>query len=891
MQALRRHAFLPLVLLAAASPAARAEEAVDYLTQVKPILSARCYGCHSALRQQGSLRVDTAALLRTGGDSGESFDPGDGAGSLLVAMLTGESGSRMPPEDDGPALRDDQIALIAKWIDQGAAAPDEPTPPDPREHWAYVPPVRAATPPVERADRVRNPIDAFLAVEHEARGLIPAPEADRDVLLRRVYLDLTGVPPTRNEREAFLADESPDAYEQVVDRLLASPQYGQRWGRHWMDVWRYSDWSGYQAEIRNSARHIWRWRDWIVESLNEDKPYDRMVMEMLAGDELAPTNPRTLRATGYLVRNWYKFNRSVWLDATIEHTAKAFLGVTMNCCRCHDHKYDPISQRDYFRLRAVFEPHDVRTDRVPGESDLAKDGLPRVVDAKPDEATYVFERGEENRPLKDAPVGPGIPELFGVELAAEPVELPVTSYYPPLAEFTVEEDLARSLGNVVAQEAAARKAKPESAALAAATLATARAAHASLSARIAADKAKYGVTPDADTTALAKAAAQAERDLALCQAQGAALAAWQELEQARAALKPEDAALVKAVADAEAKHAAAAEAVEAAYAAVAVESSEYAPLGAEYPKTSTGRRLALARWIADRRNPLTARVAVNHIWLRHFGAPLAGATFDFGLRTPAPPHQPLLDWLAVELMEGGWRMKPIHRLIVTSAAYRMSSAAGGGDAPAHSAASGLALDPDNKFLWRMNSRRLEAEAARDSILHVAGNLDESLGGPDIPHAEGLKNPRRSIYFRHAYEKQMGFLATFDGASVNECYERGESVVPQQALAMANSELSLNQSRLLAGKLGDLAGERPDQPDAFVKFAFEQILSREPTAEEVAHCRDFLAAQVVALSEPQSLTPFTGGTDPAVPPSADPAARARENLVHVLLNHNDFITIR
>ena len=201
--------------------------------------------------------------------------------------------------------------------------------------------------------------------------------------MRRVYLDLVGLPPTRDELAAFLADDSPNAYEAVVDRLLASPQYGERWARHWMDVWRYSDWAGYKEEIRNSARHIWRWRDWIVESLNADKGYDRMATEMLAGDELAPTDPNTLRATGFLVRNWEKFNRNSWLEATIEHTAKAFLGVTMNCCRCHDHKFDPISQVEYFQFRAIFEPHEVRTERVPGQPDVLKDGLPRICDMKP----------------------------------------------------------------------------------------------------------------------------------------------------------------------------------------------------------------------------------------------------------------------------------------------------------------------------------------------------------------------------------------------------------------------------------------------------------------------------------------------------------------------------
>ncbi len=295
-------------------PITAAGDEVDYVKQVKPILTARCYACHSALRKKSGLRVDTAVDLIAGGDAGPAVVPGKSADSYLINMLTGESGSRMPPEDEGAALTAEQIAVIKQWIDEGAHAPAETPLPDPRDHWSYHPPTRPAVPKVQNAAWVRNPIDAFVAAEQESQGLLPVPTANKATLLRRVYLDLVGLPPTRDELAAFLADDSPNAYEAVVERLLASPQYGERWARHWMDVWRYSDWAGYKEEIRNSARHIWRWRDWIVESLNADKGYDRMAAEMLAGDELAPTDPNTLRATGFLVRNWHKFNRNTWLE-------------------------------------------------------------------------------------------------------------------------------------------------------------------------------------------------------------------------------------------------------------------------------------------------------------------------------------------------------------------------------------------------------------------------------------------------------------------------------------------------------------------------------------------------------------------------------------------------
>jgi hypothetical protein len=882
-------------------PVTAAGDGVDYLTQIKPILSARCYSCHSALRQQSGLRLDTAQMLVKGGDSGAAVESGNSSDSLVIQRIIDDPSSRMPPEGEGEALDSAQVALIKQWIDEGAKAPPEPTPPDPRDHWAYQSPVRPEVPAVRNATWVRNPVDAFIAAEHDACGLAPQPAAEKATMLRRVYFDLIGLPPTSDELASYLADESPAAYENVVERLLASPQYGERWARHWMDVWRYSDWAGYREEVRESARHIWRWRDWIIESLGRDKGYDRMVVEMLAGDEIAPTDPNTLRATGFLVRNWHKFNRNTWLEGTVEHTAKAFLGVTMNCCRCHDHKYDPISQNEYFRFRAIFEPHEVRTDRVPGQPDILKDGLPHVCDAKPEAPTYLLERGNEKRPDKSAALPPGVPESLGPELKVEPIDLPVEAYYPALREFTVQEDLTAALQQVSDAQSALTKAQAAvagaqqkaeavtttvaAAELAAKRLATARAAHASLSARVAADKAKYGLTAGSDATQLAATASKSQRELALCQAQEQRVVVDQELAAAKAALKPNDAATQAAVTTAEKKVADTATALAAAHAALAAESSDYPPLGEILPKQSTGRRLAFARWLTDRKNPLAARVAVNHIWLRHFGAPLVDNAFDFGLRSPTSRNQRLLDWLAVELMDHGWQMKHIHRLLVTSSAYRMKSSTAG------TSAANLTLDRDNHLLWRMNTRRLEAELVRDALFQTAGNLDLTRGGPDIAYEEAGTTPRRSIYFRHAYEKQARFLETFDAASVNECYRRSESVVPQQALALANSDTSLNQSRLLTKKLSDAVAKDAQPEQAFIQLAFRQILNRTPTEVELNECRAFLGSQATLLQGADKLTATTDGAKPTVEPSPDPIYRARENLTLVLFNHNDFVTIR
>jgi hypothetical protein len=311
-----------------------------------------------------------------------------------------------------------------------------------------------------------------------------------------------------------------------------------------------------------------------------------------------------------------------------------------------------------------------------------------------------------------------------------------------------------------------------------------------------------------------------------------------------------------------------------------------------YPKTSTGRRLAFARWLADRDNPLTARVAVNHVWLRHFGQAIVPSVFDFGRNGRPASHPALLDWLAAEFMdpltlpspppggEGrvrGWGMKHLHRLIVTSSTYRQASTPDDAD---------LALDRDNKYLWRMPSRRVEAEVVRDCVFYVAGKLDLTMGGPDLDHALGMTVPRRSLYFRHAAEKQMEFLKLFDSASVTECYQRKESVLPQQALALANSELTLRHARILARTLHARVGA---DPGGFVTAGFEQVLSRTPTADELAECVAFLKEQTQrhAADKAPPAPPDPDGRAPA----ADPSLRARENLIHVLLNHNDFVTVR
>jgi hypothetical protein len=508
-------------------------------------------------------------------------------------------------------------------------------------------------------------------------------------------------------------DAAPDAYERLVDRLLASPRYGERWGRHWMDVWRYSDWAGWTGgnSVRDSQPHIWRWRDWIIDSLNQDKGYDRLIVEMFAGDEVAPDDPQTLRATGYLARN-FKSSREKWMTDVVDHTFLAFQGLTIGCARCHDHFYDPIRQSEYYQVRAVFEPHKVRVDPVPGEPDTKKDGLARAFDAELDAVTYLYQRGDERNPDKSKPLAAGIPAFLGLP-------------FPSVNEISL-------------------------------------------------------------------------------------------------------------------------------------------PGG-----KSTGRRLAFANWLADAKNPLTARVAVNHLWTRHFGQPLVTSVFDFGKNGRRPVHPALLDWLAAEFMEHRWSMKHLHKLIVMSRTYRQSSTPDSGN---------LAIDRDNEYFWRMAPRRLEAEAVRDQILAVAGKLDLTMGGPELDEKSGLTAFRRSLYFRHAHEKQMEYLKLFDAASVSECYQRKESIVPQQALALANSALSAEMAREVATQI---IAEGSAAPDKYVTALFERLIGRPPTPAEWSECDAYLSVIDPAAA------PHTSSADPL----DAPLGRRMVGLVVVLFNHHEFVTVR
>lgn len=1085
-----------------------ADEPVDYLTQVKPLLRARCYACHGGLKQEANLRLDTAERIKQGGDSGPAISIQDVDASLLLKRVAaGDPAERMPPEYEGEPLSEEQTEVLRRWIAARApAAVDEVPESDPRQHWAFQKVVRP-TVPETRSAWASNPIDLFLEQSYGELGLTPQPEAPRIILLRRLYLDLLGVPPTPDEIETFENDASPRWYEHAVDRLLEDPRHGERWARHWMDIWRYSDWWGLGAQLRNSQKHIWHWRDWIIQSLNNDTPYDEMVRQMLAADELYPNDLSKLRATGFLARNYFIFNRTSWMEETVEHVSKGLLGLTMNCAKCHDHKYDPITQTDFYRMRAFFEPYHVRLDVVPGMSDLNRDGIPRVFDALVDPPTYRLVRGDERNPDQSTVIAPGLPDVLALDhaLTIEPVTLPPEAWQPGRRDWVLDTYLAEAharvasarqnctlarnahLGAVAAEKKMVRdgrmapenmRAKPagvfqekfetldakrwrtrdgiwvhtagkctqqrdgqswsalrylgeqprnfdatvkfrilggsmyrslglafdvipadpkqemgenDTAQLvyvsaggskvqaayrrgnawsypggeAARHLAIEMdcdhllriqvrdalinvmldgepvlSCHATLERRAGAmelvtydavaefdefilteldpaapmresdDAPREAVAPlEAAHTAVKQAlqnldlaqlelasaeaelesvkqrvcavrsetpeqvamAIRADRTAAVAKARQALFIAQQKLatsgEEKRAAIEKEVQQSRNALKEAEQRVASEIDPAESFTPFVGAKwtPTRFLNSGADDPDpkfqpTSTGRRTALAAWMTDRDNPLTARVAVNHIWTRHMGQPLLATVFEFGRNGGRLTHPELLDWLAVELMEHGWSMKHIHRLIVSSSAYRMSSSMVGAEEKAR-------IDPENQAFWRRIPVRIESQVIRDSILALAGTLDSTVGGPPVMPEKQATSTQRSLYFFHSNNDRNLFLTTFDDALVKDCYRREQSIVPQQALALANSRLVLDSSERIAKRLSVETVESA----AFIRIAFRTIVGIEPSAAEVDVSQS-------AMTQWQTL-------DGSTPESA------RANLVWALLNHNDFVTLR
>jgi hypothetical protein len=669
-------------------------------------------------------------------------------------------------------------ALLFAGIAHPAVAADDDTITQRRkDHWAWKRPVRPPLPTSKNPAWVRNPVDAFILSKLEAAGLAPAPQATRDQLLRRVTLDLTGLPPTLGEIDEFLADKSATAWERVIDRLLASPHYGERWGRHWLDVARYADSNGF--EFDEPRPDAWRYRDYVIAAFNADKPYDRFIDEQLAGDELFPGQAEALIATGFNVlgpdmtdASDQAKRRQDTLDDMTDTVGLVFLGMTLGCARCHDHKFEPILQTDYYRLQAFFTPASFRRD-LPIAS-------PR-------------ERSAHESAARQYAV------------LVKPIQEAVSRLEAPYRQRLYEKRLA-----TLADEARAAHQTPTDK-------------------RTAAQKALVEktdrllvVTPQAVVEAMTPEERRRHDDN---------LKQLRKFDDRRPAPLPVAMGLRDATGEPaktfvleRGEFGQYGEEVEPGFPSILsldqqAQPARIAPLRSK----SSGRRAALAHWIADKDNPLTARILVNRLWHYHFGRGLVGTPSDFGVRGERPTHPELLDWLATEFVASGWSIKHMHRLILDSAVYRQSSKS--------DQRSAKEKDPDNRLLSRFPIRRLDAEAIRDSLLAVSGRLNPRMGGPGTPVGD-----RRSVYVQVRRNLRDPFLLTFDlPDSTLSCPKRERSTTAPQALALLNADEVLKSARALAALL-----EREPGTEARIDAAYRRVLGRHPTAEEMGDAREFLA---------------------------------------------------
>ncbi len=698
--------------------------------------------------------------------------------------------------------------------------------------WAWQTPQRPALPTVKNAAWTRNPIDVFILQKLEAEGLTPAAEADRQVLIRRLSFDLTGLPPTPAEVHAFVRDAAPDAYERLVERLLASPRYGERWAMYWLDLARFAESDGFKADdIRPTA---WRYRDYVIQSLNQDKPFDRFVREQIAGDELYPGDREALVATAfnrhfpdeYNARNLEQRRQEILNDMT-DTTAQVFLGMTVGCARCHDHKYDPITQKDYYRLQAFFAGFWTRDD---------------VVMNRPEE---VAQHQEKERQWREriAPVQKRLHELeeplrakmLAKEKAKFPREIQEaydtpyerrTPYQRQLADLVSKQLVVKSDVIVKAMSPPVRKEWQD---LTQKMTAIGEAPPGSLTTTM-------GIT---DIGPVAPATYLLQRGNWRHKGEEVAPGFFALLDNGRPAPVPT------------------------------------APVNA----ATTGRRSVLAEWLLRPDNPLTARVMVNRLWQHHFGRGIVATPSDFGVIGQPPTHPELLDWLATEFVARGWSLKAMHRLMVTSATYRQSS---------RFRADAAQIDPDNDLLWRMNRRRLEGEALRDALLSVSGQLNLKAGGPSVfpelpaelnvpaakwpVSADIRERQRRSVYVFVKRNLRYPLFDAFDAPDSNEsCARRHVSTNAPQALMLLNSQITLDLAKALASRVLREA----DHPQRIIQQAYHLALGRDPTDREMTLASEFLSAGRGASPGLQSLQ------------SVQSLQSATVDLCHVLLILNEF----
>ncbi len=866
-----------MILRAAALLLLAPQDGVEFFEQkIRPVLVERCHKCHSdtAEKLKANLRLDSREGLLKGGDRGPAVVPGNPAGSLLLqAVRHADDDLKMPPKEK--KLAPEVIADLEAWVKLGAPMPAARPPGEAATrgpHWAFAPPRDPLPPPVKMAAWPRTPVDRFILARLEEKGLSPSPAADRRTLLRRATFDLHGLPPTAEEFEAFERDGAPDAFAKVVDRLLASPRYGERWGRYWLDAARYADTKGYVYADRDESRfvHSHVYRDWVVRALNEDLPYDRFLMLQIAADRLAGDDPRDLAAMGFLtVGRRFINNIHDIIDDRIDTLSRATMGLTVSCARCHDHKFDPIPTKDYYALYGVFSGSTERTvpavaspERTPEtaafEAELKKrrDALAKKfaeksaqllerlraktpgyltavpeVEKFPTEEFYSFIGPDDLNPVI---VRQWHAYLLGTRKGLHPVFAPWHAYasHPAdKADAWVKEHAVHLNPRV----AAAFAGPP------AGSLREAAATYGKLFAEIY-EKSKGKAEPLADPAEEALRQVLTGSDSPIALPPGSINEVeWFFEEAARVELAKLQLSIDRWILDAKGTvpHAAILEDRPLQHNPRVFRRGNPAQKGDEVPRRSLtllggkvfedgSGRLELARAIAGPDNPLTARVAVNRAWLHHFGEGLVRTPSDFGFRSEPPTHPELLDWLARRFAADGGSMKSLHRLIMLSAVYQQSSE----DRPEARRA-----DPDNRLIWRMTRRRLDFEALRDSLLAASGRLDLTMGGR--PVQLGASSRRRTVYGYVDRLNLPGMFRVFDFASPDaHSAQRHATTVPQQALFLLNSPFILEQARALARRV-----EAEADPAARVQALYRLAYGRPATARELELARGLAEAPV------------------------------------------------
>ncbi len=857
------------VFLVGAGAGAQAQTGAEitFTDHIRPIFERSCWNCHGEASQLSDLDLRTREAAVEGGTRGPALVPGRADESRLYRMLAGLDDPPMPMAGD--PLSDAELLAIRTWIDDGAhwdaggatsadaalAALENTLLPDgAREYWAFKLPKKA---PVPASADFEHPVDRFLDAARREAGVTAGPRADDLTLVRRAYLDLTGLPPTLEQIDEFLADTERGAWERLIERLLDSPHYGERWGRHWMDVARYADSTGFEQDYRRD--NAWRYRDYIIDAFNDDKPYNQFLREQIAGDELDLVTDETLIATGFLragprVNFREKDNperRHDYLDDVLATLGRGVLGMTVHCARCHDHKFDPILQKDYYSMQAS----------IFGYVEIDYPLLDRAGVREYREKNAAIDAAQQ--PLRDeiAEIEAPHRERLRIELIKErfPENVQRAAFKPEAERTAGEQLLAAQVLSINPPRRQVVEALSEAEGDRWSKL---TAAVEALEAVRPPEPPMAEIVTDGDYRYAPDGPGDNVIGCPECRILPDEPGSYLHEEGGPPFEVPPNYFLIRGDPFSPGSPMAPG------FLSVATYGDPPTVLPRPDGRTS-GRRLALAEWIASRDNPLTARVMANRIWHHHFGRGIVRTLDNLGRMGDAPTHPALLDWLAVEFMDRGWSVKEMHRLLMTSEAYRMASA--------HEDADSRAADPENRLLWQYRPQRLEAEALRDAIMTVSGAIDLTVGGqPVFPHVprelllaarngywedqeDGPDVWRRSVYVFRRRSLGFPFFETFDLPDQNQtAAARNVSTVATQALTLMNNEFVLNQARLFAERLERAA---PGDVDRQVDLAYRIALTRPPAAEEARIARDLVSSQSLV------------------------------DLTHVMLNLNEFLYLR